>query len=63
MENNMEQILNQNVIFLIQRLQEEAEEKRKEEKRRMLKMGSIDRLRKIQRDRELLRQKTKELSR
>lgn len=63
MENNMEQILNQNVIFLIQRLQEEAEEKRKEEKRRMLKMVSIDRLRKIQRDRELLRQKTKELSR
>ena len=59
----MEQILNQNVIFLIQRLQEEAEEKRKEEKRRMLKMVSIDRLRKIQRDRELLRQKTKELSR
>ncbi len=63
MENNMEQILNQDVIFLIQRLQEEAEEKRKEEKRRMLKMVSIDRLRKIQRDRELLRQKTKELSR
>ena len=63
MENNMEQILNQDVIFLIQRLQEEAEEKRKEEKRRMLKMVSIDRLRKIQRDRELLKQKTKELSR
>lgn len=55
--------LNQDVIFLIERLQKEEEEKRKKERQRIYMAGQLEMLRKIQRNRELLKQKAKEFTR
>lgn len=57
------QVLNQDVIFLIERLQKEEEEKRKKERQRIYMAGQLEMLRKIQRNRELLKQKAKEFTR